>query len=244
MHLEAEAIVCTALPHGEHGAVVRFLTAERGIVAGYVRGGRSRKIRPVLVAGNTVRVRFDRRGEDQLAQAHVELERSRAGLALDALSLALAEWLTGLAAALLPEEHPYPRIYAGMAALLDLAELAEADAVLAALARFELLLLGELGFGLDLKACGATGRADDLFYVSPKTGRAVSREAGAPYAAKLFWLPAFLVEAAPASAADIAEALRMTRHFIERDLLPNGRGRQLLGARDRIDTRAARLATS
>lgn len=232
MHLDTEAILLTALPHGENGAVVRFLTAERGLVAGYVAGARSRRLRPALAAGNIVRLRLDSRSEGQLARAVVELERSRALLVLDANALAVAEWLTGLVATVMPEGHPYPRLHATLGSVLDIVE--HADTVLdrlAALARFEVLLLAELGFGLDLSRCAATGQTHDLAFVSPRTGRAVSASAGQPHAARLFRLSP-LLRGEAGDDADVAEALRTTRHFIARDLL-GGRRDMLLGARDR-----------
>lgn len=240
MHLDAEAIVCAALAHGEHGAVVRFLTSEAGLVAGYVQGGRSRKLRPVLSAGNVVRVRLDSRSEGHLARARVELERSRAAVARGKLPLAIVEWLTGLIVALLPEGHPYPRIHPMLGSVLDLAELQDDRTImLAALARFELLLLAELGFGLDLSTCAATGQTHELAFVSPKTGRAVSAAAGQPYSDRLFRLPALLMSSGPADAPDVTDALRITRHFVERNLLAGRRAESLLAARDRIESGAA-----
>ncbi len=238
MHLDTNAIICSARPHGENGAIVRFLTAESGLVAGYVPGGRSRKTRPILGIGNVVRVLLDSRNDTSLARAKVDLEHSRAGMSLDALALAIAEWLTGLAAQLLPEGHPYPRLFEVMGSVLDLAEL-QSDRLrsLSALAQFERLLLAELGFGLDLSSCAVTEQTHDLAFVSPKSGRAVSAEAGAPYASKLFRLPDFLASGETGSTGDVAEALRMTRYFIERDLLTTPRERDLLTARDRIDSR-------
>ena len=233
LHLDTEAIVLAALGHGEHGAVVRFLTAERGLVAGYVAGGRSKRLRAALARGNVVRLRLDGRSEGQLARATVEPERSRALIAYDPLALAMTEWLTGLAATILPEGHPYPRLYTTFGSVLDIVEHAEDTATrLRALARLELLLLGELGFGLDLARCAATGAADDLAYVSPKTGRAVSRQAGADYAQRLFVLSPVLV-GADGSDGDIADALAVTRHFIARDLV-SGRHQALLDARARV----------
>jgi len=111
---------------------------------------------------------------------------------------------------------------------------------LAALARFELLLLAELGFGLDLSTCAATGQTTGLAFVSPKTGRAVSAAAGAAYADRLFRLPAFVANGGTASAEDVAEALRIARHFIERDLLHGRRATTLTAARDRIEARLKR----
>lgn len=234
MHIDVEAIVCSARAHGEHGAVVRFLTAESGLVAGYVSGARSRRLRPVLSSGNIVRVRLDNRGAGQMPRASVELERSRAALALDAGALAIAEWLTGIVVTLLPEGQPFPELHATIGAVLDLAELQTDQTVtLAALARFELLLLAELGYGLDLSKCAVTGGTAALAYVSPRTGRAVGVEPGRPYADRLFRLPRFLIESCPATATDVSDALALTRHFIVRDLIAGGYAGSLLAARER-----------
>jgi DNA repair protein RecO (recombination protein O) len=242
MHLDVDAIVLAALPHGEHGAVVRFLTAERGMVAGYVAGGRSRRTRPLLAAGNSVRLRLDARGDRQLGRASVEAGRSRIGIADDPLALAVTEWLTGLAALILPEGHPYPRLFDTLGSVLDLAEMQRDPATtLAALVRFELLMLAELGFGLDLSSCAATGSTANLAFVSPKSGRAVSEAAGRPYASRLFGFPRFLADGSAVTPAALGEALRMTRHFIARDLLCEPRGAGVLAARDRIEARLQRL---
>lgn len=150
MHLETAAIVVAVRAHGEHGAIVRALTPEDGIRAGYVRGGKSRRLRPVLVPGNAVQADYRARTEDQLPHLTVELAHSRAFLLSEPLASAGIEWATALTAAALPEGQPYPRVYQGLDGLLAAIEAApSARGWAAALVRYELLMLGELGFGLD-----------------------------------------------------------------------------------------------
>lgn len=150
MHLETTAIVCAVRGHGEHGAIVRALTPADGIQAGYVRGGRSRRLRPVLVPGNLVQADYRARTEDQLAHLSVELVRSRASLLSEPLAAAGIDWATALTATALPEAQPCPRLFEGLDGLLSAIEAApSARGWAAALVRYELLLLAELGFGLD-----------------------------------------------------------------------------------------------
>jgi DNA repair protein RecO (recombination protein O) len=238
MNLASSAIVCSVLPHGEHGAVVRFLTPADGLVAGYVRGGRSRMLRPVLQPGNGVALQLRSRVDSQLAAATVELTAARAALATSAAALAALSWLTGLTAVALSESVPHPALYNTLDAIIGaIAQDAGALSLGEAVVRFEHLLLAELGLGLDLSRCAATGATDDLVYVSPKSRQAVSRGAGEPWAARLLPLPAFLVGDAQADAAAVHDGLRLTRHFLEADILGH-RGRDLLDARERL---AARL---
>ncbi|WP_419814708.1 DNA repair protein RecO [Glacieibacterium sp.] len=235
MHLATSAIVLTALPHGEHGAVVRFLTPDDGLQAGYVRGGRSRRIRPTLQPGNVVALELRARVDTQLTAATVELVTSRAGLAFDRLTAAATEWLATVTAALLPEGQAHARLHAGLDALLGgmSAGIPAADTA-AGIARYELLLLAELGFGLDLSQCAATGSTEELVYVSPRSSQAVSRGAGAPYAAKLLPLPALLREDRAATGwLGVDDALTTTGWFLERNLLI-GRAAELLTARARL----------
>ena len=150
MHLETKAIICAVRAHGEHGAIVRALTPGEGIQPGYVRGGKSRRLRPVLVPGNLVAADYRARTEEQLAHLSVESIHSRAFLLSEALASAGIEWATALTAAALPEGQAYPRLFEGLDGLLSAIEAApSARGWAAALVRFELLLLGELGFGLD-----------------------------------------------------------------------------------------------
>jgi DNA repair protein RecO (recombination protein O) len=240
MHVEALAIVCAVRAHGEHGAIVRALTPEDGLLAGYVRGGRSRRLRPVLVPGNLIRADYRARTEEQLPALTIELGESRAGLMSEALPAAAIEWATALTASVLPEGQPYPRLYAALDGVLAAVMAAPAArGWAAAMVRYELLLLSELGFGLDLSACVSNGTNDDLAYVSPKSGAAVSRSAGGPYRDRLLPLPPFLIAGGAGEWDEIIDGFRLTGHFLERDLL-HGRAADILPARDRLVDRLKR----
>lgn len=242
MRLETPAIICAVRAHGEHGAVVRALTPADGIQAGYVRGGRSRRLRPVLMAGNLVHAEYRARTDDQLPHLTVELTASRGALHSEPLAAAALEWASALTASSLPEGQAYPRIFDALDGLLRAIDSApSARGWAAALVRYELLVLAELGFGLDLSECAATGATADLAYVSPKSGRAVGGEAGEPYRAQLFALPPFLLEGGAAGWADIEAGLRITGHFLARDLLIE-RQADLLDARRRLTDRLKRAA--
>ena len=158
--------------------IVRALTAQFGLITGYVSGGRSRALRPVLVPGNSVAGEWRQRGGDRLASLTVEPLHSRAALIDGPLAAAAIDWLTALTAATLPPEHPYPPLYLALEGVLGAIEAAPAARGWAAtIVRYELLLLAELGFGLDLTSCAVTGDVSDLIWVSPKSARAVSRAA-------------------------------------------------------------------
>lgn len=220
MRIEVSAIVCGMRTHGEHGAVVRLMTAEHGLQAGYVRGARGRRMRPVLIAGNLVAATLSARTDNQLPQATVELTHSRAPLLAEPLPAAAIEWATALTATALPEAQPYPRLHSALDALLAAIEAApSASGWGTALVRYELLLLAELGFGLDLETCAVSGAADDLVAVSPRSGRAVSAAEAEPYADKLLPLPRFVTEGGQAGWAEIAQGLDLTGHFLMRDIL-------------------------
>ena len=240
MRFEAPAIVCALRSHGEHGAVVRLMTEEHGLQAAYVRGARGRRMRPVLIAGNLVQARFSARTESQLPQAEVELSQSRGPLLGEPLPAAAIEWATALTATALPEAQPYPRLYAGLDALLAAIEAApSASGWGSALVRYELLLLAELGFGLDLERCAVSGSNDDLVAVSPRSGRAVSAAEAEPYASQLLRLPPFVRQGGAASWSDIADGLTLTGHFLMRDLLTD-RSAVLGAARGRLVERLRR----
>lgn len=242
MHIETPAIVCAVLAHGEHGVVARLLTPGDGLQPGYVRGGRSRRLRPVLLPGNLVQAEYRARSEEQLAAVTVELVTSRAPLLAEPLPAAAIDWATALVAATLPDGQPFPRLYAALDGLLAAIEAAPAASGWAAgLVRFELLILAELGFGLDLSACVATGAREDLVWVSPKSGAVVSRAAGAPYADRLLPLPPFLIAGGSADWVDILDGLRLTGHFLARDLLTERRA-AILPARERLVERLRRIA--
>lgn len=240
MRVETEAIVCALRAHGEHGAVVRLMTPRHGLQAAYVRGARGRRMRPVLMAGNVVQARLSARTDVQLPQAEVELLHSRAPLLAEPLAAAAIEWATALTATVLPEAQPYPLLHQALDALLAAIEAApSASGWGTALVRFELLLLAELGFGLDLERCAVTGANDDLVAVSPKSGRAVSAAEAEPYAASLLRLPRFLREGGQADWDDIAQGLDLTGHFLLRDVLTD-RSQPVAEARLRLVDRLRR----
>lgn len=240
MHISTEAIVCAVLAHGEHGAVARLMTPADGMLPGYVRGGRSRRLRPVLVPGNVVQADYRARTDDQLAGLTVELVHSRAPLLAEPLAAAAIDWTTALAAAALPEGQAYAQVHAALDGVLGAIEAAPAARGWAAgLVRYELLILAELGFGLDLTACVATGARDDLAYVSPKSGGAVSAAAGAGLADRLFRLPRFLIDGGAADWADLFDGLRITGHFLARDLLTDRRA-MVMASRERLIERLKR----
>jgi len=150
MHLETRAIICAVRAHGEHGAIVRALTPGDGLQAGYVRGGKSRRLRPVLMAGNLVQADFRARTDEQLPHLSVEPIHSRAFVLSEPLAAAGIEWATALTACALPEGQPYPALFEGLDGLLGAIEAApSARGWAGAVVRYELLLLAELGFGLD-----------------------------------------------------------------------------------------------
>lgn len=242
MRLEIQAIICAVRPHGEHGAVVRAFTPTDGVLAGYVRGGRSRRLRPILLPGNLVAAEYRARTDDQLPHLGVELVASRGALHSEPLPAAAIEWLTALTSTALPEGQTYPRLYQALDGVLSAIEAAPSARIWAAsLAGYELLLLSELGFGLDLTECAATGAREDLARVSPKSGRAVAAAAGEAWRDRLFALPRFLVEGGGGDWEDIHDALRITGHFLARDMLID-RQAEVLAARERLLDRLHRAA--
>ncbi len=210
-----EAIILAVRPHGETASVVELLTRTHGRHGALIHGGRSRRLRPTLQIGNHVDATWKARLSEQLGHAAIELRRGYASAALqEPLALAGLSAITTLAR-LLPERDPHPNLFE--VTLFVLGFLDDASVWPALYVRWELALLDELGFGLDLKRCAATGTKFDLIYVSPRTGRAVSREAGEPYKDKLLPLPAFLTaERPPAVTQDqILDGLTLTAHFLE-----------------------------
>ena len=239
MQWSEEGVVLGVRRHGETSAIADLLTRDHGRHLGLVRGGRSRSARPVLQPGNLVLARWRARLEDQLGSFTIEpVEMRAARLIGDPVKLAGLSTLSGLSQ-VLPEREPHPRLYdaltVALAALDD-------DAVWpAVLVRYELGLLDELGFGLDLTCCAATGAKDALAYVSPRSGRAVSAAAGEPYRDRLFALPAFLLEPEDArpTAEEVIAGLRLTGHFLQQHIL-QPRGLAAPGARALLVERLAR----
>jgi DNA repair protein RecO (recombination protein O) len=244
MEWSDDALVLSVRPHGESGAILEVLTRRHGRHLGLVRGGASRKSKPTLQPGNGIGLHWRARLSEHLGNFTAELDHARAGELMDHReSLVGLNALTAVAGAALPEREAHEQIYDAACILLD-AMLEDGLAHWGALyVRWEAGLLESLGFGLDLSQCAATGAIDDLRYVSPRSGRAVSREAGAPYVAKLFALPTFLLgsQNADVSAADIVHGLALTGHFLlERVLRPNGK--PMPSARLRLDALAAHEA--
>jgi DNA repair protein RecO (recombination protein O) len=208
-------IVLAARHHGETGLVVNLLTAEHGRHAGFVPGGVSRRSRPTWQIGNVVEVNWRAKLADQLGNYSGELREAHAARAMDsATELAGLSSACALVDEALPEREPHPAMYEGFQAFLTVLGHEGWPAIYV---RLELGLLQELGFGLDLEKCAATGTTEDLAYVSPKSGRAVSRTAAAPYAEKLLPLPAFLSTGGlPADAEELRHGLDLTGYFLER----------------------------
>lgn len=221
MNWTDEAIVLSARPHGETAAVAELLTRQHGRHLGYVHGGRSRRLRPVLQTGNHVDAAWKGRLAEQLGHVTVELRRGFAAEAMAASDPARLAALSSLAmlARLLPERDPHPALYE--ITLFVLGFLDDASVWPALMVRWELALLAELGFGLDLGTCAATGGNDHLIYVSPRTGRAVSASAGEPYKDRLLALPAFLAGRVdgPVTPVALAEGFALTGHFLESRVL-------------------------
>jgi len=215
MEFEDEAFVLSARAHGESGAIVDLLTAERGRYAAHVAGGASRKMRPFLQAGSRVLVKWRARTAEQLGSAQLEaIGQGASSLFDDPLALAGLSAAAAVAAGALPEREPHPGAFDAFAALAAAFE--HPDVWPAVFVRFEAGLLQELGFGLDLSRCAATGSFEDLVYVSPKTGRAVSRIAGEPYKDRMLRLPGFLCAAQNRlQPGDVGDGLEVTGHFLE-----------------------------
>lgn len=217
-----EGIVIGVRRHGEASAILELMTREHGRHLGMVRGGFGTRMKPILQTGNSVSASWRARLDEHLGNYAVEPLRQRASNYFGAPHAIYG--VTHLAALmrLLPERDPHGGLYAEFEQILDRLE----DAALAApmVARFELQVLSELGFGLDLERCAATGATGDLIYVSPKSGRAVSREAGEPWADKMLRLPAFLRDHDRAPAGrDLADGFALTGFFLGRHVLePRG----------------------
>jgi DNA repair protein RecO (recombination protein O) len=241
MEWQDHGIVLGERRHGESGAVVSLLTAEHGRHAGRVRGTQGARTRGIFVPGNLVLASWRARLDEHLGTFTAELVTPFAARVLDdpgqLACLAAACALSDLA---LPEREPHPRAFAALQALLEQAATADWPV---AYVRWELGLLAELGFGLDLRNCAVTGTTDDLGFVSPRSGRAVSITAAAPWRDRLLALPRFLIDpAARPSPADLSAGLALTGHFLIGHLLaPQGRGEP--AARNRLLERISRLDT-
>jgi DNA repair protein RecO (recombination protein O) len=215
MDFEDDAFILSARAHGETGAIVELLTATHGRFAGHVAGGASRRMKPFLQPGARVFAHYRSRISEQLGAVTLEpVGEGPSALFDDPLALAGIAAAAAVAAGALPEREPHPGAFFAFEALS--AALLAVEAWPAVYVRFEAGLLQELGFGLDLSKCAATGALDDLIYVSPRTGRAVSRDAGAPYADRLLRLPPFLLASQGGlDEGDVSAGLDLTGHFLE-----------------------------
>lgn len=214
-----EAIIIGVRPHGETASVVELLTRAHGRHLGLVHGGRSRRLRPILQVGNHVAATWKGRLAEHLGHMTLETVRAYAAEAMsEPASLAALSSLATLAR-LLAERDPHPNLFE--VTLFVMGFLDDADVWPALIVRWELALLDELGFGLDLTRCAATGGNDQLIYVSPRTGRAVSASAGEPYRDRLLALPAFLAGRSQGAVtpADMAAGFALTGHFLETRVL-------------------------
>jgi DNA repair protein RecO (recombination protein O) len=237
-----EGIVLGVKRHGETSVILELMTAARGRHLGLVRGGAGTRLRGLLQPGNSLRATWRARLDEHLGYYAVEGINLRAAGFLAAAHA--VHGVTHLAALcrLLAEREPHAGVYSVLEEILDAIDEPKAAAI--AVARFELAFLAELGFGLDLSSCAATGATADLIYVSPRSGRAVSRAAGEEYRDKLLRLPTFLREEsedAPVSAADVAAAFALTGFFLERHAFA-ARGLPMPAARARFVAAVARAA--
>lgn len=216
MQWQDQAILLGVKRHGETSVIAEVMTRDRGRHLGMVRAGRSRAMQPVLQAGNLVEVTWRARLDEHLGEFRVEPVRLRAARLMETATAVYGVQAMAALLRLLPERDPHPHLYDALDVILEnLHDPSDAGELFV---RFELAVLNDLGFGLDLSQCAATGARDDLVYVSPKSGRAVSRAAGAPWADKMLALPAFLAigNGKAADCNGLAEAFRLSGFFLHR----------------------------
>lgn len=233
-----EGIVLSTRRHGETGLIAMLLTREHGRHAGLARG---QKLRATLQPGTSVHAQWRARLSEHLGSYTLEPAHSTAALLIDdPLRLAALSAACAVVEAALPEREAHSPVFDGMMAVLDALTGAHWDA---AFVQWEVGLLGALGFGLDLKRCAASGTNDDLAYVSPRTGRAVSLSAGEPYRDRLLALPGFMIGRGPAEPAAVAQGLALTGHFLERSLFGHSH-QPVPPARQRYVERYRKFATT
>ncbi|MBC7144487.1 MAG: DNA repair protein RecO [Thioclava marina] len=224
--------ILSARPHGESSMIVELFASAHGRHAGVVRGGASRKMAGMLQPGNRVMATWRARLEDHLGSFTLEPLQSRAVILSDRQALAGLNAATALLRFTLPEREPHDALFAASEALFD--AMAEGGDWVPLYLRWELGLLEEMGYGLDLSSCAVTGSRDDLAYVSPRSGRAVSRAGAGEWAPKLLPLPLCLLGQGPASLAEIVQGLRLTGFFLGERMAPDLGDRPLPEARQRF----------
>ena len=233
MEWRDQGILLAVRRHGETSAIIEMFTPHQGRHAGVVRGGTSRKIAPVLQPGAQLDVAWRARLEDHIGTFTVEPVRSRAAIAMeDRLALAGLNAVSALLSFCLPEREPHPGLYARTEALLEL--LGQSEAWPLAYLQWELALLEEMGYGLDLGTCAVTGTSEGLAYVSPKSGRAVSTQGAGDWAKRLLPLPDVLLGRGDAPDEEIALGFRTTGHFLSAHLARNLGEKPLPQARARF----------
>jgi DNA repair protein RecO (recombination protein O) len=237
-----EGVLLAVRRHGESAAIIEVFTLGHGRHAGIVHGGASRKLAPVLQPGAQLDLSWHARLDEHLGTYTAEPLRSRAGLMADRLALAGLNSVCALLSFLLPEREAHGALYAGTQVLLD--RIGAGDGWPVDYLRWELGLLEEMGYGLDLTRCALTGSREDLAYVSPKSGRAVARGAAGEWADRLLPLPACLLGQGPATAAEIAAGLDLTGYFLEHRLAHDLGHRPLPEARRRLVALLSRLPES
>ncbi len=237
MEWTEDGIVLAGRRHGESALVLSLLTRGQGRHAGLVHGGAGRRARALYEPGNFLRATWKGRLAEQLGHFTCELiAANTARLLDDPLRLAAVTAACAVVEAALPEREPHPDTFDGLAELIAAIDAAD---IVARYVRWELELLGELGFGLDLTECAATGANDNLAYVSPKSGRAVSAAAGEPYRDRLLKLPRFLLLPVDPGPGEIVEGLRLTGHFLQEHVFAHRAG-GAPAARARLAERLAR----
>ena len=214
MDWESEGYIVSVRKHGESSAIIDVLTPDQGRHAGLVRGGNSRRQRPVIEIGNKVQVQWRARLSEHLGNFTIEpLQLNAATLMHDRTSLVGLNAVCAMAKTVLPERQAFPQVYAAFDVLIE--NMGDADIWPALYVRWEMGVLAALGYGLDLSACASTGANDNLTHVSPRSGRAVSASAAEPYLDKLLPLPAFMRGERGLSPQDIQDGLNLTGFFLE-----------------------------
>jgi DNA repair protein RecO (recombination protein O) len=220
MEWDAPAIILDVRPYGEGDALATVMTEAHGLHRGLARGGSSRGKAGTWQAGNMVQVHWSARLTDQLGAFTGELIHAGAAHAMQqALSLSMLTSICSVAEGALPEREPHPGIFDGLLRLIP--QLPQGEALLTEVIQWEMVVLADLGYGLDFAMCAVTGRTDGLAYVSPKTGRAVTAEGAGDWASRLLPLPGFITGTTPPDLIGWRDGLRLTGHFLARDAFGN-----------------------